>query len=308
MNIAVIGAGAMGGLFAARLAASGQPVSVVDVWEEHIRAIREHGLQLDTEAGTLTTHPAAATRVEELQPADLAIIFVKSSMTSAAAESALRILRPSGRILTLQNGLGNAETIAGIIGGDRVLAGTTAQGATLLGPGRIRHGGRGETHIGCFAGAADEYCREVARNLSQAGIPTLAEDAVEPLIWGKLVINVGINALTALLRFHNGQLAEFEETRELLESAVREAVQVADAAGVRLPYDDAASKVRATAVATSANRSSMLQDILQGRFTEIDVINGAVVREGERRGVPTPVNRTLTLLVKALEKRAGIAQ
>ena len=231
MKIVIIGAGAMGGLFAARLAAAGEDVSVVDVWAEHVETIRTQGLILETGEGEVRTKPAAVTRVEDLAAcaADLVIVFVKSGMTAAAARSAQTILGPVGRVLTLQNGLGNAEIIAEVFGADRVLAGTTAQGATLIGPGRIRHGGRGDTHIGRLTGPVDDFCREAAMILSRAGIPAIAEDAVQSLIWGKLVINVGINALTALLRFTNGQLYDHAETRELVKLAVAEAVQVAAA-------------------------------------------------------------------------------
>jgi 2-dehydropantoate 2-reductase len=307
MKIVFIGAGAMGGLFASCLAVSGEHnITVVDIWQEHIDAITTHGLTLEEDDRAVVSHLAAATGVEGLPAADLVVIFVKSPMTEAAAYSALRVMGPSARVLTLQNGLGNAETIARVVGADRVLAGTTAQGATLLGPGLIRHGGRGDTHIGRLSGAADEFCREVAKVFSRAGIPTVADDDVQSLIWGKLVINAGINALTALLMFRNGQLADFPETRELVALAVEEAVQVASATGVKLPYEDAVSKVLATATATAFNQSSMLQDILRCRMTEIDAINGALVREGEKVGVPTPVNRTLTLLIRALEKSAGV--
>jgi len=305
MKIVIVGAGAMGGLFAARLGAAGETVSVVDIWQEHIDAINTQGLSLEAENETIVAHPVAVTRIEDLPSADLVIIFVKSSMTEAAAQSALRIMGPTARVLTLQNGLGNAEIIAGVVGPERVLAGTTAQGATLLGPGRIRHGGKGDTHIGRLSGAADEFCCEVAQIFSRAGIPTLADDEVQSLIWGKLVINVGINALTALLKFRNGQLADFAETKELVKMAVEEAVQVAAAAGIALPYEDAVNKVLAVAEATRENISSMLQDIRNHRMTEIDAINGALVREGERLGVSTTVNRTLTLLIRTLEKNAG---
>ena len=307
MQIVIIGAGAMGGLFASRLSAAGETVTIMDVWQEHIETIRQQGLTLEDEAGTFVSHPAAVTRAEDLPPADLIIIFVKSSMTGAAAKSAREILGPSTRVLTLQNGLGNAETIAEIVGKERVMAGTTAMGATLLGVGRIRLGGTGDTHLGRLAGPADEFCHEIARVFSKAGLPAKADDEVQSLIWGKLVINIGINALTALLKLRNGQLADFYETRELVEMAVGEAVQVAVAAGIRLPYADAVSKVLATARATSGNQSSMLQDILNGRHTEIDAINGALVREGERVGVLTPVNRTLALLIRTLEKQSGYA-
>ena len=302
MKIAVIGAGAMGSLFGAYLAKAGEAVTVVDIWQEHVAAIRSQGLMLGEPAGDEVVRLDAMLGTGGLEPVDLVILFVKSAATQAAATDAAALLRPGGRVLTLQNGLGNAEAIAEIVGAERVLAGTTAQGATLLGPGRVRHGGSGETHIGRLSGEADAFCHEVAALLTNAGLPTVVEPDVRSLIWGKLIINTGINALTALLRLRNGQLADLAETRQLLALAVEEAVQVARAVGVQLPYEKPLEKVLAVAVATGQNQSSMLQDVLRGSPTEIAVINGAIVREGERLGVATPVNRTLTLLVQALEK------
>jgi 2-dehydropantoate 2-reductase len=302
VKIAVIGAGAMGSLFGAYLTKAGESVAVMDVWPEHIQAIQTQGLILEEMSGEQNIPLTATTRLDMLEPVDLVILFVKSAATRLAAKSATAILKAGGRILTLQNGLGNAETIAEVIGMERVLVGTTAQGATLLGPGRVRHAGQGDTHIGQLAGGADPFCDDVAMTLSRAGLPTFVEADVRRLVWGKLVINAGINALTALLRLRNGQLAELPETRQLLTLAVEEAVQVANAAGIRLPYLDPVEKVLSVAIATKQNQSSMLQDILRGATTEIAVINGAIVREGERLGVATPVNRSLTLLVAALEK------
>ena len=302
MKIAVIGAGAMGSLFGAYLAKAGEAVMVVDIWQEHVAAIRSQGLMLGEPAGDEVVRLDAMLGTGGLEPVDLVILFVKSAATQAAATDAAALLRPGGRVLTLQNGLGNAEAIAEIVGAERVLAGTTAQGATLLGPGRVRHGGSGETHIGRLSGEADAFCHEVAALLTNAGLPTVVEPDVRSLIWGKLIINTGINALTALRRLRNGQLADLAETRQLLALAVEEAVKVARAAGVQLPYEKPLEKVLAVAVATGQNQSSMLQDVLRGSPTEIAVINGAIVREGERLGVATPVNRTLTLLVQALEK------
>ncbi len=302
MKIAVIGAGAMGSLFGAYLAKAGEAVTLVDIWQEHVAAIRSQGLLLSEEAGDEVVRLDVVLGTGGLVAVDLVILFVKAAATRVAAVDAAALLRPGGRVLTLQNGLGNAEVIAEIVGAERVLAGTTAQGATLLGPGRVRHGGRGETHIGRLSGEVDGLCAQVAAMLSNAGLPTVVEPDVRSLIWGKLVINTGINALTALLRLRNGQLAELAETRQLLALAVEEAVQVAGAAGVALPYENPLGKVLAVAAATGQNQSSMLQDVLRGSPTEIAVITGAIVREGERRGVATPVNRTLTLLVQALEK------
>ena len=306
MNIAIIGAGAMGGLFGARLSASGEKVTLVDIWQEHISAINDKGLTvLELDMSESVAYPRALLRVEEVPLPDLVIVFVKSTMTREAVLNAQCLFGPETRVLTLQNGLGNAEKIAGVVDAAKVLAGTTAQGATLLGPGRVRHGGAGPTHIGCLAGGMDLFAQEVAVMLSRAGLPTVVDADVTSLIWGKLVVNVGINALTALLHLRNGQLAEFEETRELVAMAVEEAVQVAEAAGVTLPYEDASQKVLAVATSTACNQSSMLQDVLRGRRTEIDSINGALVQEGLRLGIATPVNRTLTLLVRNLEKNVG---
>ena len=302
MKIAIIGAGAMGSLFGGRLALAGEDVWLLDVWEEHVRTIRDKGLMIATVANDLVAQPRATTKPEDIGLADLVIIFVKSSATRAAAQTAAGLLGPQTAVLTLQNGYGNAETIAEVVGAERVIAGTTAQGATLLGPGRIMHGGSGDTHIGELGGGKTDRLEEVAACLTRAGIQTIADDNVAALIWGKLVVNVGINALTAITGLKNGELADHEETRQVLAMAVEEAVRVADAAGIRLPYDNAVEKVLAVAVATAQNRSSMLQDLSGGRLTEIDAINGALVREGERVGVATPVNSVLTLLIKALEK------
>ena len=304
MNIAIVGAGAMGGLFGARLAAAGENVTLVDIWQEHVAAINANGLTvLELDMSESIAWPRALLRVEDAPPSDLVIIFVKSTMTRDAALNAKCMFDPETRVLTLQNGLGNAEKIAEVVGAAKVLAGTTAQGATLLGPGRVRHGGAGPTHIGCLAGGTDSFAQKVASMFSRAGLPTLVDRDVTSLIWGKLVVNVGINALTALLHLRNGQLADFAETRELVGMAVEEAVTVAGAAGVTLPYENAVEKVLAVATSTAGNQSSMLQDILRGRLTEIDSINGALVQEGHRLGIATPVNRTLTLLIRNLEKK-----
>ncbi len=302
MKIAIIGAGAMGSLFGGRLALAGEEVWLLDVWEEHVRTIGDKGLSIATAAKELVSRPRATTRPEDIGRADLVIIFVKSSATRPAAETAAGLLGPETAVLTLQNGYGNAEVIAAVVGKDRVIAGTTAQGATLLGPGRIMHGGSGDTHIGELGGGKTDRLDKVAACLTRAGIQTFADDNVASLIWGKLVVNVGINALTAITGLKNGELADYEETRQVLALAVEEAVRVANAAGVKLPYDNAVEKVLAVAVATAQNRSSMLQDLSGGRRTEIDAINGALVREGERVGVATPVNEVLTLLIKTLEK------
>jgi len=292
----------MGSLFGGFLALAGEEVWLVDVWQEHIDAINNHGLVLSLAAGEKTARPQATVAAEKVGQCDLIIIFVKSAATPAAAASAQQMLGPQTAVLTLQNGYGNAEKLAGVLGSNRVIAGTTAQGATLLGPGKVLHGGSGDTHIGEFTGQKSDRLNTIAAIFSRAGIPTHPADNVASLIWGKLLVNVGINALTALTGLKNGQLNDYPETKELVRLAVLEAAAVAKAAGITLPYADPVAKVLAIAQATAQNRSSMLQDLSNRRLTEIDAINGAIVREAEKHNLPVPVNQVLTLLVKTCEK------
>jgi len=302
VKIAVIGAGAMGSLFGGKLT-SVTDVWLVDPWAEHVAAMRQNGLELTNPDGTIEriSVQAVGTPEEVDGPVDLALIFVKSHSTRWAAEQASTLLAEDGLALTLQNGLGNLEVVAKVVGADRATQGVTAQGATLLGPGRVRHAGEGPTHLARSPGIASQV-EEIARLFRSAGLETHLSDDLDSLIWGKLVINVGVNALTAILRVQNGVLVELPPTRKLMAAAVSEAVAVAERKGIALPYDDPVARVEEVAMATSLNRSSMLQDVLRGARTEISVINGAIVREGERIGVPTPVNRTLTWLVQAVEK------
>jgi 2-dehydropantoate 2-reductase len=300
MNVVVIGAGAMGSLFGALLAEAGHTVRLLDIWPEHVAAINAGGLTVERSGKTRSVRVKAVTDPAEAGSADLAVVFVKSAHTADAARTAAALVGRSGIVLTLQNGLGNADVITRIAATATVIAGTTAHGATLLGPGRIRHAGVGPTTIGRWAGESTDAADRVAAAFNQAGIETEVAADVRRVIWEKLIVNVGINAITALTGIKNGQILDLETTRELSRVAVAEAVAVAAAHGVTI-REDAAEHVLAVARATAANRSSMGQDVDHGRRTEIDAINGAVVRQAESVGIPVPVNRTLTALVKTLE-------
>ena len=302
MRIVIIGAGAMGSLFGAFLSSAAE-VCLVDPYEDHVQAIAEKGLTVEEIDGTARAYRlSAVTDPGEIQPGfDLAIIFTKSYLTESAARTALPLLGNKGRVLTLQNGVGNREMIASVVEEGRVMAGVTSHGGTLLGPGRIRHGGEGPTHIG----GSGETTRAVVAVFRAAGVETRRAEDVDSLLWGKLIINVGINALAALLRVPNGVLGKIPECEPLMAGAVVEAAAVAEAMGIHLPYEKPMDQVRAVCEKTAANRASMLQDILRGARTEVDVINGAVVREGRAVGIPTPVNRFLWETVKALEATSG---
>jgi 2-dehydropantoate 2-reductase len=301
MKIAILGAGAMGTLFGAKLSPLAD-VWLVDPWAAHVQAMHRDGLHLIELDGTEAVIPVQATT----DPAavggevDLAIIFVKSHQTAEAARWARPLLKPDGLALTLQNGLGNLEAIAVELGPGRAVQGVTAHGATLVEPGRVRHAGQGATHMATRP-AITVQLTGISTLFEQAGFETHLSDNLDSLLWGKLIINVGINALTGILRVPNGLLAEVEPATALMATAVDEAVQVARAKGVTLPYDDPQERVKAVAIATGPNRSSMLSDVLRGVPTEIDVINGAIVREGASLGIQTPINQTLVWLIKAIE-------
>ncbi len=300
MRIAVVGAGAMGSLFGGMLSAVTE-VTLLDPWAEHVDAMQRDGLRIVELDGRETTIPVTATADPAAVPeVDLVIIFVKSHGTRQASQWASRFLAPGGLALTLQNGFGNGEMMAEVLGADRVVAGVTSHGATLLGPGRVRHAGCGPTHIATRPEIAARLA-EVAAVFEQAGFEVHLSDDLESLVWGKLIINVGINGLTAILRVPNGQLVEIPAASALMAQAVAEAEAVCQAKGISLPYDDPLGCVQEVARATATNRASMLQDVLRGVPTEIGVINEAIVREGKRLGVSTPVNEFIVTTIRAIE-------
>jgi 2-dehydropantoate 2-reductase len=300
MKIAVIGAGAMGSLFGGLLTEAGCKVWLLDVWEDHVNILNREGLTIDREGKTRVVHPKAATDYHAIGTVDLVIVFVKSTQTAEAAKTAAKLIGPDGWVLTLQNGMGNADILGEIIDPKNVLAGTTSHGATMLGPGKIRHAGIGPTQIGPWAAGDPAMAEKVARMFSKAGIETQVADDVHALVWHKLFINVGINAITALTGIKNGELLDLDATRDLSRNAVEEALAVARKKGVSVG-NNVVDQVFQIAEATAKNRSSMGQDVDNRRLTEISAINHAVVRQARQLGVATPVNDTLSALIQTLE-------
>jgi 2-dehydropantoate 2-reductase len=306
MKIAIVGAGAMGSLFGALLAEGGHEVWLYDIWQDHVQAVKHNGLKVEREGKTRKVRLNATSDRTQIGESELVLIFVKSTQTQSAAESAALLAGRSGWVLTLQNGMGNVETIAEHIPPGRILAGTTAHGATMLKPGYIRHAGAGPTTVGMWAGDEKGFHigRKIADQFTQAGIESAAVESIRPVIWDKLLVNIGINAITALTGIKNGQILDLEVTRELSRVAVEEAATVARARGIEIRKDPAAH-VFEVAAATAANRSSMGQDVDQRRPTEIKAINGFVVREASRIGLSAPVNQTLSALVETMETHYG---
>lgn len=305
MKVGVVGAGAMGSLFGGYLANAGHGVWLVDTWAEHVGAIRERGLRIVEPGGEeRLVRPHAVTDPGEVGPCDLVLVFVKAYHTRAVAAALPRLMGPESTVLTLQNGLGNADILAEAVPASSIVVGTTGQAANVLGPGSIHHAGTGATYLGEWQGGLTERLRRVARMLEDAGLPAVVQENVHGLIWAKLLVNVAVNALTAILRVRNGQLLDIPEAVELMKQAVGEAVMVAFHRGVQLPLEDPWKHVEDVVRRTAANRSSMLQDVESGRPTEVDFINGAIVREAARCHLCVPVNATLTSLVKGVERLA----
>ncbi len=307
LRIAIFGIGAMGCLFGARLSPLAD-VTLFGTWPEQIAALGAGPLRViypdgHEEPVALRAMPTAdALRQTALRGAfEVALVLTKSSRTRLAGQSAAWLLRPDGLAVTLQNGLGNYEILTWHVGPGRAALGVTTQGAATDGPGVLRVGGTGTTHLtGCGA------VTELAGLLNRAGLETHCVDDVSGLLWGKLAINAAINPLTALLRVPNGALLESAQARAIMGAAAREVAAVAAAQNIALAFPDPAATAEAVARLTAPNRSSMLQDVERGAPTEIDAICGAVVREGARLGVETPVNALLDSLVRALDELAAL--
>lgn len=301
MKIVIIGPGAMGSLFGGLLTLKGNDVWLVGTNKPYTELICNSGLILEEKGGSQIIRIKATSEIHSAGKADLVIFFIKTYDTEKAVSDALGLEKEDTLFLTLQNGLGNEETICKKIDRKKVILGITGHGATLLGPGHVRHAGWGKTIIGELDHQVTERALQIAKIFCEAGIETEVSTNIHGEIWAKLLVNVGINALTALTGFRNGQLLDYPETMRLMEKLVLEAVEVAKRKGVRIDGDPI-EKVQRVAEATRENRSSMGQDFDHRRRTEIDAINGAIVREAQKLGIPVPFNQTVTDLIKAIEK------
>ena len=302
MNVLILGAGALGSLFGARLQAGGYPVVLFSIDRAHMEAIRREGLRLEELDGRVQRVDIPAVSEPSKIPfvPDLVLVLVKAQATQSALDSVTHLCSASTLFLTLQNGIGNIERMAEAVDAKRILAGITAQGATLVAPGRIRHGGNGPTSIGEVSQKPGRRVQDIVEAFTHSGLKAHATAHTLRVIWHKLLINVGINALTGLAGVANGWIAANGSARELAVAAVREGLAVARAQGIDLE-DSLLDDVIEVASSTAANTSSMLQDVLQRRPTEIEAINGAVVSYARASGLEAPVNWTLTQLVRTLQ-------
>ena len=302
MKVAVVGAGGVGSLFGGRLAAAGHTVWLIHRRREVVEALRRDGLRLDSRGGSEQIRLLATDRPSEVGPVDLVLVLTKAQDTPSAAAAARPLLGPATRVVTLQNGLGNLETLADVLGAERVLMGMTYAGAALVEPGYARHTAVGQTFLGEPSGARSARVVRLAEAFTAAGLPTEATDHLWDMVWGKLLINAALNATCALSGASGADALASPAARAWIGLVAEETAAVAAAQSVHLPYPDATARVLRHCHDVGPAKPSMLQDMERGRPTEIEAINGAVVRLGERLGVPTPYNRALLLLVRAREQ------
>jgi 2-dehydropantoate 2-reductase len=295
-HILIVGTGALATLFAARLAQAGHQITMLGSWKAGLDALHKDGARLVDVNGIEHQFEVQATdNPRECSGTKHALVLVKAWQTEYVANQLKECLAEDGLAITLQNGLGNRETLTQSLGMRRVALGTTTTGATLLGPGLVKAGGDGVISI-----ERHQALGPVEAALKSAKFSVIIVDDAQSLVWGKLVINAAINPLTALLRVPNGKLLERPTAREMMGALARETARVAEAEKIHLPFSNPIAAAEEVALKTAANHSSMLQDVLRGAPTEIDAICGAVIKTGQKHNIDTPANWACWKLVRAI--------
>jgi 2-dehydropantoate 2-reductase len=310
MRICILGSGSLGSALGAVLAEAGLDVYLIDKWKEHVDAMNRHGLTVREGADERVVKVRAATDCRGIGPADLILVLVKSYDTQEAIQNAGPILGDRTLVLSLQNGLGNEDTLAAVVGKEHVPGGRTYAGGVLLGPGRVIVGRKGkQTVIGELDGITTERVRQVSRVFNQAGLETIISSNIVGIMWDKLLLNAATGALSGITRLPYGELYEIPEIVASGFAAVEEGMAVARAAGVKLSITDPKEIwLKARAGLPVEFKTSMLQDVERGSRTEIDYINGSIVRFGEKYQVPTSVNRVLVAGIKGIERHSAISK
>jgi len=298
LSVAVFGAGAVGCFYGGMLARASHRVTLIGR-PQHVQAIQAHGLRMQTLTFDETLPLAASTEASAVAGADVVLFAVKSPDTESAGEQMRPHLKPGALVLCLQNGVDNADRLRAVLPGVPVAAAVVYVATEMAGPGHLRHHGRGELVVEPSPRSA-----EVAQALVAAGVPTEVSGNVRGALWAKLILNCAYNALSAVGRIPYGGLVQRPGVPGVMRDVVAECRAVAAADGVSLPGDvDAA--VRRIAETMPAQLSSTAQDLMRGKPSEIDHLNGFVVRRGEALGVPTPANRVLWVVVKLVEHRSA---
>jgi 2-dehydropantoate 2-reductase len=295
VKVAVMGAGAVGCYYGGMLARAGNEVTLIGR-DKHVDAVRRDGLRLQAQAFDEKVQLEASTEPAAVAGADLVLFCVKSPATEGAGLAMKDALDQDAAVLTLQNGVDNAERLAAALGRE-VIPAVVYVATEMAGPGHVRHHGRGELVIGRSAASP-----RVAAVMRPAGIPVEISENVAGALWAKLVVNCAYNALSAITQLPYGRVVAGEQVPQVMRDVVDECLAVARASGITIPGNLHAAVMK-IAETMPGQQSSTAQDLARGRSTEIDHLNGVVVRKGEALGVPVPANRTLLALVKLLETK-----
>lgn len=303
MKICVLGSGALGSTFGGLLTEAGFEVYLIARWEEHVHAMNTEGLKIVEGSSERVVKVRATTDCAEAGPADLVIFLVKSFDTKETIEKAQALIGPQTMVLSFQNGLGNEEILAEVVGPERVIGGKTYVGGVLVGPGHVIAGTKGKyTHIGELDGTTTERVTAIADQFNRAGLLTTVSSDIRAMTWDKLLINVAAGALCAITRLPYGGLYKVPEARDCAFEAISEGIAVAEAYGIELSCKNPEEIwLKAAEGLPDEFKPSMLQSIEKGAKTEIDFINGSVVKWGAKYNIPTPVNKALVAAVKGIE-------
>jgi 2-dehydropantoate 2-reductase len=307
MKIAIVGTGAMGSVYAALFASAGHEVWAIDQWKAHVDAMREKGLRLEGASGDRTVRVNATTDPGQAGPCDLVVLATKAMHVADAASSIEPLLKEETPVLSIQNGLGGPDTAASIVGRQRVMVGVVGGfGASMRGPGHAHHNGMELVRLGEFGGPITPRLKKVEDAWVSAGFRVKLFDDIDQLVWEKLLCNCAYSGPCGIVECTIGEVMNDPDLSRVSAACASEGFAVAKKKGVKLGFDDPVAYVRDFGAKIPNARPSVLLDLMAGRRSEIEVINGSIPRVGAEVGVPAPVNEAVTALVRGKERKLGL--
>lgn len=302
MKIAVLGSGAMGGLFSAYLSRHHE-VTVIDVNAALVDKVNAEGLEVrEPDGSSQLYHPHATLSTEGMKPVDLVVVFVKAMFSEGALQNNRSIIGPDTYLMTLQNGSGHEDTLGKFVDEEHIIIGTTQHNASVAGVGVTNHGGSGITHMGCVTGSAARL-QKFADAFTECGLEADTSDGVQRMIWNKMFTNVSASVLTGILQVPLGYISRNEAAWAMCCQLIREAVDAAAGLGMEFDYDEKVAEVKAVCDRSPNGLTSIYADLRDGRRTEVDTISGSIVRAGKKGGVATPSHEFAVQMVHAMEGR-----
>lgn len=301
-KVAIVGCGAMGSVYAGLMVSAGHEVHAISLWPDHVAAMQQHGLRVEGASGDRTVAIHAATTTDGIGACDLVIIATKAFDVEAAARSAVQLLGPKSVVQTIQNGLGSAEIVAGILGADRVAVGVVGGfGASIRAPGHAHHNGMEMIRFGAFKGLSADALETSAQIWRSAGFKVAIFRDLQQMVWEKLIMNVAFSGTTCATGMTIGEVMADPNAWSVAKGCAEEAIAVAKAAGIRLDVGDPIEHIRKLGSKIPNARPSMLLDFNARRRGEVDAINGSIPREARKHGIATPINDTVVAIIKARE-------